>query len=327
MTPLSLDFLDRISVLVVGDVMLDRYIWGDIRRISPEAPVPVVEIDRETCTAGGAANVALNLAALGVSCEIFGAFGCDAAGEELSCLLKKHHVAFEPRLARNGTATITKTRVLAQNQQVCRLDREERPPLYTLAVGGLMDLLAEKSMQYSAVIISDYAKGTIDQAVIDRLRQVCKEKNVFLSLDPKPTRSLEISGFNLLTPNRREANLLAGLPAHCSFEQCAAEDVAQLVIDRHRPEHMVMTLSENGMLLKSRERSARHFPTIAHQVADVSGAGDTVVATLTAAMSAGLSPEDAVHIANTAAGVVVSKLGTATVTRSELSKALHLPSI
>lgn len=320
-----LDFLDRVSVLVVGDVMLDRYIWGDIRRISPEAPVPVVEIHRETCTAGGAANVAFNLAALGVRCEIFGTFGQDASGDELCTLLAAKKVAVEPSLARAGTPTITKTRVIAQRQQVCRLDREDRPSFYSLAGAGLLDLLAEKARQYDAVILSDYAKGTIEQAVIDRLRQVRAADGGFLALDPKPTRPLEIADLDLLTPNRHEANLLVGLPAHTHDEPGEIERVADLVATRYRPQHLVMTLGDKGMLLKSRTGAARHFPTIARQVADVSGAGDTVMATLTVAMAAGLPAEDAVHLANAAAGVVVGKLGTATLTRAELADALHHP--
>ncbi len=322
----SLDFLDRVSVLVVGDVMLDRYIWGDIRRISPEAPVPVVEIHRETCTAGGAANVAFNLAALGVRCEIFGTIGRDAAGDELRSLLQSKNVAMDPSLALVGTPTITKTRVIAQRQQVCRLDREDRPAHYSLVRAGLLDLLAEKAGQYDAIILSDYAKGTIEQAVIDRLRQVRDKCGAFLALDPKPTRPLEIADLDLLTPNRHEANLLVGLPAHTHDEPGEIERIAGLLAERYRPAHLVMTLGDKGMLLRSRRGPARHFPTIARQVADVSGAGDTVMATLTVAMAARIPPAEAVHIANAAAGVVVGKLGTATLTRIELAEALlHAP--
>lgn len=313
----NLDFLDRISVLIVGDVMLDRYLWGDIRRISPEAPVPIVEIDRETHTAGGAANVANNLAALGVRCELFGIVGNDSNGVELQALLQQQRVLFDHRLTRTSAPTITKTRIVAQRQQLCRFDKESSPESYSLAEAGLLGLLAEKASKYDAVILSDYAKGVISQPVIDTLRQVKSERKTFLALDPKPVRPLEIAGLDLITPNYGESVLMSGLTAF-GKKSPAAEEIALAVISRHAPECLVMTMGEKGMLLVTRQGKRRHFPTVVRQVADVSGAGDTVISTLTAAMAAGVSPEEAVDIANTAAGVVVGKLGTATVTRKEL---------
>src|SRR6266540_6906375 len=154
----NLDFFDRVSVLVIGDVMLDRYLWGDIRRISPEAPVPVVEIDRETHTAGGAANVALNLQALGVRCELCGIVGDDAAGAELRTLLGQRNIAFDSRFVRSTAPTITKTRIIAQRQQVCRLDRESDLATYSIAEPELLKMVLEKAKSYDAVLLSDYAK-------------------------------------------------------------------------------------------------------------------------------------------------------------------------
>lgn len=323
MTPpaISLDFLDRLSVLVVGDVMLDRYIWGDIRRISPEAPVPVVEVDRETHTAGGAANVAHNLAALGVKCELFGLVGTDASGAELQAMLAAQGVAFDGRLARPEVPTITKTRVVAQRQQVCRLDREGPPAGYAASTAGLLGLLAEKAAAHDAVILSDYAKGVIDQALVDALREVRRQRGTFLGLDPKPTRPLEIAGMDLLTPNRGEAVQLAGLPP-AGRHWPSYDELVGKIMARHRPRRLVLTLSEQGMLLREEGGLSCLVPTVAHQVADVSGAGDTVMAVLTAAMAGGLAAVDAVRLANAAAGVVVGKLGTATLTRAELLAAL-----
>jgi rfaE bifunctional protein kinase chain/domain len=313
----NLDFLDRISVLIVGDVMLDRYLWGDIRRISPEAPVPIVEIGRETHTAGGAANVANNLAALGVRCELFGVVGNDANGVELQALLQQQKVVFDPRLTRTAAPTITKTRIVAQRQQLCRFDREAEPECYSLAEAGLLGLLAEKASKYDAVILSDYAKGVISQPVIDVLRQVRAEHKTFLALDPKPVRPLEISGLDLITPNYGESIIMSGLTVY-GRKGPSPDDVAAAVLNRQNPECLVMTMGDKGMLLLTRHGKSRHFPTVVRQVADVSGAGDTVISTLTAAMAAGIAPEEAVDIANTAAGVVVGKLGTATVTRKEM---------
>ncbi len=318
---MNLDFLERVSVLVVGDIMLDRYLWGGVRRISPEAPVPVVEVHRESATAGGAANVALNLASLGVRTEVFGLLGDDASGREVAGLLGRHGVTLDGRLVRSGLNTITKGRVMAQRQQVCRLDWEARPEAYALRPAEL-DLLAERAAGHDAVILSDYAKGVIGQPVIDRLREVAAQRKLFLALDPKPKRELEVRGMNLLTPNRGEAVELSGLSPDAAAA-AALDDACLAIQGRYDPEHLVVTLSEEGILLWSRNGARRRFPTVAREVADVSGAGDTVVATLTAALAAGLPAADAVHLANVAAGLVVAKLGTATVTRPELAAAME----
>lgn len=316
----SLAFLDRVSVLVVGDVMLDRYLWGNVRRISPEAPVPVVEVQRESATAGGAANVALNLAALGVRSEVFGLIGDDASGREVAGLLAAKGVVLRPELVRRGVSTITKTRVMAQRQQVCRLDWEAAPENYALDA-ALLDLLAERARTHDAVILSDYAKGVIAQPVVDRVRQLARQHPLFVAMDPKPKRALDVSGLHLLTPNRGEAVELSGLSADAA-RNAPLEAICAGIRSRFDPEHLVVTLSEDGILLSSRRGEQRRFPTVAREVADVSGAGDTVVATLTAALAAGQPPADAVHLANVAAGLVVAKLGTATVTRDELEQAV-----
>lgn len=298
--------------------MLDRYLWGGVRRISPEAPVPVVEVQRESATAGGAANVALNLASLGVRTEVFGLVGDDASGRDVAGLLGRHGVTLDERLMRSGLNTITKSRVMAQRQQVCRLDWEAGPERYALASAEL-DLLAERAAAHDAVILSDYAKGVISQPVIDRLRKLAQQKPLFLAMDPKPKRSLDVSGMHLLTPNRGEALELSGLSPEAA---ASLDDLCSAIQRRYDPEHLVVTLSEEGILLWSRTGARRRFPTVAREVADVSGAGDTVVATLTVALAAGVAPADAVHLANVAAGLVVAKLGTATVTRAELAAAL-----
>lgn len=317
---ISLDFLDRVSVLVVGDVMLDRYLWGGVRRISPEAPVPVVEVQRETATAGGAANAALNLAALGVRTEVFGVTGEDASGNEVRALLQRHGISLRPELVRPEVPTITKTRVVAQRQQVCRLDWEARPDRYALTPAQL-ELLAERAAAHDAVILSDYAKGVVTQPVVDCVRSLARRQPLFIALDTKPRAPLEIRGLNLLTPNRGEALQLAGLERDSAAAGSLA-DVCRAVHERCEPEHLVITLSEEGMLWSSKQGDYRRFPTLAREVADVSGAGDTVVATLTAALTAGVPTEMAIHLANVAAGLVVAKLGTATLTRAELTVAL-----
>jgi len=248
----------------------------------------------------------------------------DSNGAELASLLKQQNVLFDPRLACAKAPTITKTRIIAQRQQVCRLDREAGPESYSIEDAGLLGLLAEKAAQYDAVIISDYAKGVINQAVINTLRDVRAKRRTFLALDPKPLRPLDISGLDLITPNYSEGLIMSGLTAH-GRKAPPADDIATAILERHRPACLVMTLGDKGMLLRTHDGKARLFPTRVHQVADVSGAGDTVISTLTAAIAAGLPPETAVEIANAAAGVVVGKLGTATVTQAEITQALTAP--
>jgi rfaE bifunctional protein kinase chain/domain len=317
----NLDFLDSVSVLVVGDIMLDRYLWGDTRRISPEAPVPVVEIERETHTLGGAANVANNLAALGVRCELFGMIGRDNAGIELQAMLQQRGINFDTRLARDETATITKTRIVAQRQQLCRLDKESEPEAYSIVAAGYMSLLSERAAAHDAIIVSDYAKGVVCQQTLDCLREARARRKAFIALDPKPHRPLEIAELDLITPNLNEALQLADIPAS-SRHRLTAEDLAAELQRRYRPAHLVITMGERGMLLLSRSGAIRSFPSVVRQVADVSGAGDTVISTLAASLAAGQDPAVAVQIANAAAGVVVAKLGTATLTREELHQAL-----
>ena len=316
----DLDFLDKPSVLVIGDVMLDRYIWGDVQRISPEAPVPIIAIRRETFTAGGAGNLALNLGALGVRCELFGIVGNDNKGVMLRDLFSERGVKFEPALLQDGTPTITKTRVIAQRQQICRLDDEASPDRYSIPQGDLSDLLVEKLKVHDVIILSDYAKGVVTQSVIDMVRAAKRRRQCFVALDPKPSRSLEITNLDLLTPNRAEALQLLGLRS--GHHSLSDNEVADRIMAQFNPEVLVVTLGEHGMLLRTRSQLSSTFATVAKQVADVSGAGDTVVAILAVALGAGLSPARAVEMANAAAGIVVSKLGTATLTRTELAQAI-----
>ncbi len=306
------------SVLVVGDIMLDRYIWGDVRRISPEAPVPVVSVRRETFTAGGAGNLALNLAALGLSCELFGIIGDDAHGSIVANLLRKGRIAVDERLVRPGVSTITKTRIIAQRQQVCRLDEESRPETYDIAGEELLNILADRVKAHDLVVLSDYAKGVISQPAIDIIRGARATRPSFIAMDPKPVRLLDVSGFDLLTPNHAEALQLAGLSPESGVD---LKIVIDRIMARYAPKILVVTMGEEGMMLRTRSGIDGHFPTAAREVADVSGAGDTVIAILAAALAGGMPPTDAVRLANVAAGLVIAKLGTAIISLSELREA------
>ncbi len=313
--PQLLRKISRLRILVVGDVMLDHYIWGDATRISPEAPVPVVDIARDSWTAGGAANVALNIASLGAHCTVAGFIGDDEAGQRLTTILHGKKIA---TIVTPGHApTIVKTRVLVQHQQLCRLDREAPIPAYHVSANKAESLLAKTIASCDAVILSDYAKGILTDELVARVTKLARAAGCFVALDPKPKRRLAFNDVDLITPNKREALQLAGLEPlpHAPFP--AAEVCARLH-QLHATKNVVITLGEDGMLLSAGGKILKTIPTAAREVFDVSGAGDTSLAGLVLALCAGAPLETAALFANAAAGVVVGKLGTATVTPQEL---------
>lgn len=308
--------ISRLRILVVGDVMLDHYIKGDATRISPEAPVPVVDVSEEFNTAGGAGNVALNIAALGARCTVAGYFGADETGGILREILKKKGIA---TIGTPGTSqTITKTRVIVQRQQLCRIDRESLPSAYHVTAGQAETPLAPEIAACDAVILSDYAKGILNDELIARLTKLARAAGKFIALDPKPRRSLAFHGLDLITPNKRESLQLAGLKLLPHTPYPAAEVCAKLH-QLYQTKHLVITLGEEGMLLSAGGKIQKTIPTAAREVFDVSGAGDTSLAALVLALTAGAKLEAAAHFSNAAAGVVVGKIGTATVTPAELT--------
>ncbi len=305
----------RLRILVIGDVMLDHYIWGDATRISPEAPVPVVDIARDTWTAGGAANVALNLASLGAHCTVAGFVADDEAGRKLTAILQAQSIAILPT---PGTgATIVKTRVLVQHQQLCRLDRESAPAAYQFSARQAEMLLGAAIKTADAVILSDYAKGILTDKLVAKVTQLARAAGKFVALDPKPKRRLKFRDLDLITPNRRESYELAGMEPDPHTPYPAVE-ICRRIHRTHATRNLVITLGEDGMLLSAGGKIIRTIPTAAREVFDVSGAGDTALSSLVLALTAGATLEEAAHFANAASGVVVGKLGTATVTPEEL---------
>ena len=314
--PALLKKIARLRLLVVGDVMLDRYIWGDATRISPEAPVPVIDVFDETFTAGGAGNVALNIAALGARCTVAGYFGADETGRKLREVLKGKGIA---TLGTPGNGqTIMKTRVMVQRQQLCRIDRESPPASYHLTAGQAEALLAPEIAACDAVVLSDYAKGILNDELVARVTKLARAAGKFIALDPKPRRALTFHGLDLITPNKRESLELAGIQAAPHSPYPAAQVCAELH-RRYGTKHLVITLGEDGMLLSAKGKILKTIPTAAREVFDVSGAGDTSLAALVLALAAKAPLEEAAHFANAAAGVVVAKLGTATVSPAALA--------
>jgi rfaE bifunctional protein kinase chain/domain len=300
-------------VLVVGDVMLDQFLWGKVSRISPEAPVPVLEFERESFMPGGAANVARNLSVLGAKVELFGVTGHDSAERQLKELLAQQRVGCMGLLAMGGRHTSIKTRIIAHRQQVVRVDRETRGHLDGRGTRRLLEAMRPRLRHADAVIVGDYGKGVVTQPLLNELKQICRTRGIWLSMDPKPVHHLDLSGLSLITPNRKEAYQLAG---GTELEDVRA--VAQRLLADLNPALLLITLGDQGMLLCQRGQRPYPIPTFAREVFDVSGAGDTVIASFTLAIAAGASPLEAAIFSNHAAGVVVGKVGTATVTSAEL---------
>ena len=309
-------------VLVIGDAMLDHFIRGSVARISPEAPVPVLDFEGESFMHGGAANVARNLTALRAPTELLGAVGRDLAARQLKGLLKDYGIGCRGLLSVRARATSVKTRVVAHKQQVVRIDRETRDELNTALTRQLLSLTQSMIPNTAAVIVGDYGKGVVTQPLLEELKSICRRRGVWLSLDPKPVHQLNLSGLSLITPNRKEAFELAGLPDETRHNDPLADAnllrVADKLLNELRPAVLLITLGELGMLLCRHGQKPFHIPTVAQEVFDVSGAGDTVIATFTLAIASGASPSEAAIISNHAAGIVVGKAGTATVVPDEL---------
>ena len=309
-------------VLVVGDVMLDQFLWGRVKRISPEAPVPVVEFQSESYMPGGAANVARNLTALGADVGLYGLVGKDDGAKMLKQLLKEDSVDGSGLIASAARMTTRKTRVIAHQQQMLRVDRETNDAAEPRVTKRMLGAIEAELDTTNAVIICDYSKGAVTQELLDGLRTLCKPRGIWLSFDPKPAHQLDLAGMSLITPNRGELFALAGLPDEATEASLNAAVAA--VQEKFEPAIMLVTLSEHGMLLCPRDAKSTVIPTVAQEIYDVSGAGDTVIASFTLAIAAGASPAEAAVFSNHAAGVVVGKMGTAVVTPRELSGSFYV---
>jgi D-beta-D-heptose 7-phosphate kinase/D-beta-D-heptose 1-phosphate adenosyltransferase len=306
------------KVAVLGDVMLDEYLFGEVSRISPEAPVPIVRVSRERAVLGGAANVAANLKAVGCEPVLVGAYQEDAAGRRLRGILDGLGISGSS-LVQDGTRpTIIKTRVIGQQQQMLRIDREELDPFDARAVEGLCDRLGAALEGVGALIISDYAKGAVSAPVMERVRSLCSARGIPWIVDPKPAHAGLYRGATLMTPNTKELTELSRLPARTD-EDVAAAGLA--MVRELELEGLLVTRSEKGMALfdqGAKDREPWLIPTEAREVFDVSGAGDTVIAVFAASLATGADWKNAAMLANAAAGVVVAKIGTATATPEEI---------
>ncbi|HOX26292.1 MAG TPA: D-glycero-beta-D-manno-heptose-7-phosphate kinase [Candidatus Krumholzibacteria bacterium] len=308
----------RLRLAVVGDIMVDRFLWGRCDRISPEAPVPVVRLQRETLQLGGAANVAANLHALGVGCGLIGVCGQDEAGASLRTLLGALSLAEDGLIALGGRPTTMKTRIIAQNQQVVRADLEDDRPLAAAETAQVVARLRSLG-PFDGVVLSDYGKGVLTEPVLAEIIALGRERGGIVVVDPKKGDYSQYRGVTSLTPNQREAELACALSI---VDAASLARAGRLLCERTAAECVLITRGEHGMSLFERDGTEHHLPTEATEVYDVTGAGDTVIAVYTAALCAGASFREAAGLANHAAGVAVREVGTVAVTRDQLERAV-----
>ncbi len=303
------------KILVVGDLMLDEWIWGTVSRISPEAPVPVVAVTGHSFTLGGAGNVANNLRALGARVTFCGTVGDDAFSEQVRELLRGEQVDDSGVFALAGRPTTRKTRVVAHNQQVVRADWEDVTPLRPRDRDKIVEFVARSAAKSDAVILSDYAKGLLSREIVEAAKIA-----PLVVADPKPANLDMFAGVTCVAPNAHEASLATGIAI---VDEKSLETAGSRLLKRLRCEYVVVTRGEHGMALFGRGGERLAVPSVACTVFDVSGAGDTVVATLALALAAGAKIKIATMLANFAAGAVVEKLGTATASSREIMALLR----
>jgi D-beta-D-heptose 7-phosphate kinase/D-beta-D-heptose 1-phosphate adenosyltransferase len=301
------------TILIVGDIMLDEFIWGKVARISPEAPVPVVDVIEETYGVGGSGNVAVNVKALGGVPIPIGVLGRDGSSERVLGLLAQLDIDVSG-LLHDERPTTLKTRIIAHNQQVVRADRESRKALSPDLNSALAAAFARFLPQSSAVIVSDYSKGVVNRELLTAILPKARNAGIPVFLDPKVHHADYYHPITVITPNQREAELLTGLAIE---SPPLLEEAGRKLLQRFHCEYALITRGEDGMSLFNGSGS-HHLPTFAREVFDVTGAGDTVIATLALAHAGGATMEESAILANHAAGIVVGKVGTATVSRSEL---------
>jgi rfaE bifunctional protein kinase chain/domain len=297
-------------VLVVGDVMLDEWVWGTVERVSPEAPVPVVNVSNQSSSLGGAANVASNLRAIGAQVGIAGVVGADSDGARVRTLLGEIEVADDTLIDVEGRPTTRKTRIVAHAQQVVRADWESREPLSHQDRTRLAEAVREAARLYDAVVLSDYAKGVFSRDLVEAARSAA-----VTAADPKPANIALFAGVTCVAPNVHEAEVATGLRAR---DDASLARIGERLLEDLGCRYVVITRGERGMALFGSTGERLVIPSVARTVFDVSGAGDTVIAVLSLALAAGAAVEEAVELANFAAGAVVEKLGTATASPAEV---------
>ena len=309
-------------IMVIGDLMLDEFVWGKVGRISPEAPVPVVEVTGESFYPGGAANVARNLREFVDHVALIGLFGKDHSGQQLRELLAEREIDISNAVEEGTFHTIVKTRIIARHQQVVRVDREQFTGPSAAQITKIVAAVRENLPQIDAIIFEDYGKGFLTRELVSQIARQARAAKKIVTADPNPHNLIDWSGMTAVKPNRAEAFLAAGIASR-DFDVSPKKDVdlvhaGKELLQKWGVQYLLVTLGEHGMMFFEKGKRPHHIPTKARDVFDVSGAGDTAIAMFTLALVCNATPLEAAQIANHASAVVVGKLGTATVTRDEL---------
>ena len=315
----TLNEIKKKKILVIGDLILDRYIWGKVSRISPEAPVPIVEVTAENYLLGGSANVANNIASLGGHATIVGVAGHDRGGEILTKILTERGIQSDG-VFRSSRPTTMKARVIAHSQQVVRFDREDKNKVEGKLLKNILDYLHSEIPGHDAVIISDYKKGVISAELVEKVLKESRPKNIFVAVDPKIGHFHCYRKVSLITPNIHEASSASGIEIK---DEKSLINAGKALLRKLACSAVLITRGEHGMSLFRKDKVV-HIPTVAKNVFDVTGAGDTVIATFTLAYTAGASMEESAVIANHAAGIVVGEVGTAVITLDHLLRSLNI---
>ncbi len=309
------------GVLVVGDVMVDHFIWGKVARISPEAPVPVVDVQKDSVMLGGCANVLNTIYAMGGRVFVAGVIGADDIGKGLTKQLRERDIDTGGIIVEKGRPTTLKTRIVAHGQQIVRFDQESRKPIPMASCDKILAYVKSLRGKIGAIVISDYSKGVVSRALIEGIKSIVGDSKIFLCVDPKQNDFSIYAGAHVITPNHHEAQRAAGL------EIINGDDLLELggmLLAKFDFQALLVTRGEEGMSLfeKGRKIDHTHFPAQAKEVYDVTGAGDTVIGVLALALAAQANLKEATSLANHAAGIVVGKVGTSTVSREELISVL-----
>ncbi len=315
-------FVDRFSssrIMVIGDMILDEYIWGDVSRISPEAPIPVVNVTSETKRLGGATNVLNNINSLGGKCIICGVVGNDEYGSYLINRISELGISTEDIIVDNTRHTSIKTRIVARNQQVVRYDRETKMPVDHAIMRRLLKTLEMHLNDIDAIIISDYGKGVVSSHMIKAVEEIISGSDIIVAVDPKPENFKYYREVDILTPNHHEAGTFCGFTIKDDESLVRA---GEYILDKLKCRSVLITQGKDGMTLFEAGAEPCHIPTVAQKVFDVSGAGDTVISTLSLGIASGMNRESAALVSNFASGIVVGEVGTSTVTATQLKEAI-----
>jgi D-beta-D-heptose 7-phosphate kinase/D-beta-D-heptose 1-phosphate adenosyltransferase len=316
-----IDNFQRAGVLVVGDIMVDHFIWGKVSRISPEAPVPVVDVQKDSILLGGCANVLNSIYAMGGKGYVAGVIGADNIGKRLLAELQQREIETDGIVVEKGRPTTLKTRIVAHGQQMVRFDKESRNPIPPASTRKILEYVKSLQKKIGAVVVSDYSKGVVSRELIGGIRKIVQDAKIYICLDPKQSDFSIYEGAYVITPNHHEAQRAAGMEIN---GQSDLRQVGETLLNKYNFQALLITRGEEGMSLFERGPQITHtyFSAQAKEIYDVTGAGDTVIGVLALSLASKANLQEATCLANQAAGIVVGKVGTATVSQEELIKGL-----